>query len=169
LVVRAQRGAVSNLPPKVVRSLQAYILGGIQMNQVSSKFTVLFMEPFWVGVYEVSCGGSLEAAKVVFGAEPKDTEVYEYLLKNWKRLCFSPSVEETKQAERKENPKRMQREIQHQVLQTGIGTKAQQALKLQQEQSKSLHRQDLRKRTEEEKQWQFHLRQQKKKEKHKGR
>ena len=35
-------------------------------------------------------GGQLEACRIVFGAEPKDYEVYDFLLKNWHRLRFSP-------------------------------------------------------------------------------
>ena len=42
-----------------------------QIEIVSSKLTVFFEDPFWVGVFErVSCG-KLSAAKVTFGGEPK--------------------------------------------------------------------------------------------------
>ena len=74
--------------------------------------------------------------KITFGAEPKDYEVYEFLLKNWHKLKFSPPIQAEVIAERKINPKRMQREINSQLQDKGIGTKAQQALKLQHEQCK---------------------------------
>ncbi len=67
------------------------------------------------------------------------------------------------------NPKRIQREVRKQVQNTGIGTKSQQALKLQQEQLKTERRTVSRERRETEKQRQFELKQQKKKEKHRGR
>lgn len=37
--------------------------------------TVFFEGPFWVCVLERSDGKTLSAAKVTFGAEPKDAEV----------------------------------------------------------------------------------------------
>ena len=56
-----------------------------------------------------------------------------------------------------------------QVQNTGIGTKSQQALKLQQEQLKIERKIVNREQREAEKQRQFELKQQKKKEKHRGR
>lgn len=55
-----------------------------------------------------------------------------------------------------------------QIEDTGIGTKAQQALKLQQEQRKLEQKSRSREQQKEEKQWQFELRQIKHKEKHRG-
>lgn len=43
--------------------------------------TVLFEEPFWIGILERKIDGKLSVCKVIFGAEPKDYEVYEFLLK----------------------------------------------------------------------------------------
>ena len=96
---------------------------------------MFFEEPFWVGVFERIENGKLSAAKVTFGAEPKDHEVYEFILKHYYDLQFSPAVA-TGVKESKQNPKRIQREIKKSLAQTGIGTKSQQALKLQQEQNK---------------------------------
>lgn len=103
------------------------------MNKVSDKLTVYFEEPFWVGVFEKVEGKKLSVSKVTFGTEPKDYEVYEFLLKHYYDLQFSPSVT-TIIKEVKQNPKRRQREVKKQLRNTGIGTKSQQALKLQQEQ-----------------------------------
>ncbi len=57
------------------------------------------------------------------------------MLKEYDRLQFSPSVEVTAK-ELTKNPKKLQREIHKQMLDRGVGTKSQQALKLQQEQRK---------------------------------
>lgn len=136
--------------------------------ETKCRLTVFFEDPFWVGIYERQSEGALEAAKVTFGAEPKDYDVYDFFLKNWKYLRFSPPVAESETEEHKYNPKRMQRAVNSQLSKTGVGTKAQQALKLQQEQA-AQERKDFRhERNEQEKQLQFDLRQQKKKEKHKG-
>ena len=72
---------------------------------------------------------------MTFGSEPKDYEVSEFILRHYYSLQFSPAVE-TAVKEMKKNPKRMQRDVKRQMENTGIGTKSQQALKLQQEQNK---------------------------------
>ena len=138
------------------------------MDKVSGKLTVFFEEPFWIGVFERLSEGKLSVCKVTFGAEPKDYEIYDFVLKNYGRLRFSPAVAaDVREAAR--NPKRVQREVRRQVQNTGIGTKAQQALKLQQEQWKTERKTVSREQREAEKQRQFEVKQQKKKEKHRGR
>ena len=49
------------------------------MGKVSGKLTVYFNEPFWIGVFERIEDGKLSVAKVTFGAEPKDYDVYEFI------------------------------------------------------------------------------------------
>ena len=138
------------------------------MDKVSGRLTVFFEEPFWIGVFERISEGKLSVCKVTFGVEPKDYEVYEFILKNYYRLKFSPAVVvDVKEAAR--NPKRIQREVWKQVQNLGMGTKSQQALKLQQEQLKTKRRTVSREQREAEKQRQFELKQQKRKEKHRGR
>jgi len=138
------------------------------MDKVSGKLTVFFEDAFWVGVFERVSDGKLSACKVTFGAEPKDYEIYEFVLKNYYRLRFSPAVAtDVKEAGR--NPKRVQREVRKQVQDTGIGTKSQQALKLQQEQLKTERKTVSRKQREAEKERRFEVKQQKRKEKHRGR
>ena len=105
------------------------------MEKVCGKLRVYFEEPFWVGVFERIEDDKLSVAKVTFGAEPKDYEVQQYIQKYYASLKFSPAVD-TVVRDIKRNPKRMQREAKRQMQETGIGTKSQQALKLQQEQNK---------------------------------
>lgn len=136
---------------------------------IASKLTVYFEDPFWVGVYECRADSALEVAKVVFGEEPKDYEVFYYFLENWNRLRFSPPVEAMLTTEVKINPKRMQRAINKQLSASGIGTKAQQALKLQQEQGVQIRKERNKQQAEEDKIFKFKCRQQKRKEKHRGR
>ena len=138
------------------------------MDKVSGKLTVFFEEPFWVGVFERVSDGNLSVCKVRVGAEPKDYEVYDFILKNYYRLRFSPAVA-ADVIETGRNPKRVQREVRKQIQNTGIGTKSQQALKLQQEQLKTERKIVSREQREAERQRQFELKQQKRKEKHRGR
>ena len=136
---------------------------------MKSSLTILLEAPFWIGLYERIDGDKYEVCKITFGAEPKDYEVYDFLLKNWQTLKFSPPVKADRIEERKINPKRMQREINSQLQDRGIGTKAQQALKLQHEQNKLERKIQSREQREAEKERQYALRQEKKKAKHRGR
>ena len=138
------------------------------MGKEQCKLTVFFENPFWVGIFERIENGKLSVAKVTFGAEPKDYEVYEFVLKHYYDLQFSPAVA-TVVKESKQNPKRIQREIKKSLAQTGIGTKSQQALKLQQEQNKQERKVRSREQKLAEAERLFELKQQKKKEKHRGR
>ena len=138
------------------------------MDKVSGRLTVFFEDPFWIGVFERISEGKLSVCKVTFGAEPRDYEVYGFVLKHYDRLRFSPAVAAAvRQAGH--NPKRLQREARRQTQETGIGTKSQQALKLQQEQWKVQRKAGAQEKREEEKERKFLLKQKKKKEKHRGR
>jgi hypothetical protein len=44
--------------------------------------TVFFHDPFWVAVLELHYHGHVKAVRHVFGAEPTDAELYEYLLRH---------------------------------------------------------------------------------------
>ncbi len=137
------------------------------MDRVSGKLTIYFEDPFWVGVFERIENRKLSVAKVTFGGEPKDYEVLEFINRNYYHLQFSPAVE-TVVKDTKKNPKRAQRDAKKQTLETGIGTKSQQALKLQQEQNKQERKVRSREQRAAESQRLFELKQIKKREKHKG-
>lgn len=137
------------------------------MGKVSLVLTVFFEDPFWVGVFEKTENGKLSVSKVVFGAEPKDGELFEYFLKHFKELRFSPAVA-TVARKTISNPKRMQREARRQTSTSGIGTRSQQAIKLQQEQNKLVRKTVSREQKEAENERRFELRQLKRNEKHKG-
>ena len=138
------------------------------MSTSIGKLTVFFEEPFWVGVFERIENGKLSVYKVTFGAEPKDYEIYEFVLKNYNGLRFSPAIE-TVIKEQTKNPKKLQREIHKSMSAKGIGTKSQQALQLQHEQCKQQRKAKSREEKVAEEKRLFELKQQKKKEKHRGR
>ena len=138
------------------------------METGKAVLTVLFEDPFWIGVYEREWDGRYEVCKITFGAEPKDYEVYDFLLKNWKHLPFSPPVKAAPMAEHSVNPKRLQREIRRATRPAGVGTKARQALKLQQEQRKAERTERGREHRDAEKDRQYALRQEKRRQKHRG-
>ena len=137
------------------------------MDTNAISLTVFFQEPFWIGVFERVENGRLSVCKVTFGAEPKDYEVHEYLLKHYCNLRFSSAVEagERKKAD---NPKRRQREASKQIQNTGVSTKSQIALQMQREAMKTQRRQISRAQRKAEEQRRCELKQQKKKEKKRG-
>ena len=139
------------------------------MDKVCETLQVLFEDPFWIGVFERRQEGKLSVCKVTFGAEPKDYEVENFVLSNYYNLRFGPTVAFESKEKEKLNPKRRQREVKKQLKNASIGTKSQQAIKLGQEEAKLERKIVSKTRSEEEKAFQFALKQQKKKEKHKGR
>jgi hypothetical protein len=138
------------------------------MNATNSKFTIFFEDPFWVGVFERNFDGKLEVCRVVFGSEPTDNEVHEFILTKWNTLRFSAPIPGDRIVEKHINPKRLQRKIKKETQAVGIGTKAQQALKLQLELNKSERKTQNCQETDLLNSRIYQLHQQKRKEKHKG-
>ena len=138
------------------------------MDKASAKLTVFFEESFWVGVFERISDEKLSVCKVTFGAEPKDYDVYDFIQKNYYKLKFSPAVDVTVKKVAS-NPKRSQRNAKNQVQSIGIGTKSQQALQLQREEMKTERKKISKEQKEAEQKQMFELKQQKRKEKHRGR
>ncbi len=139
------------------------------MTKLKAQLSVFFEDPFWIGIYERTENNKIEACRIIFGPEPKDYEVYRFLNENWKNLRLSPPISGTGMEERRINPKRMQREISRQLQNPGAGTKAQQALKALQEANKTERKQKTKQEKDAEAERKYELRQQKKKEKHRGR
>ena len=139
------------------------------METAKAKLTVLFDPPFWAGLFEREAGGRYEACKVIFGPEPSDQEVYQYLLDHYQHLEFSPALPSDSPAERRVSPKRAQRLAARETRETGIGTRAQQALQLQREQARTERRAPSREAREAEEARRYQLRLQAKKDRHRGR
>lgn len=91
------------------------------------------------------------------------------ILNRYSKLKYSPEKLYEKAFKEKVNPKRVQRDVKKQLNNKGVGTKSQQALKLQQEQNKTIRQIKTKEQKELEKEKMYSLRQQKKREKHKGR
>lgn len=137
------------------------------MDTTYGKLTVFFEGPFWVGVFERISNGRLSACKVTFGAEPKDYEVWDFVLRQYGKLKFGPEMK-TEVKQLTENPKRRQRSAKKQLQTAGVGTKSQQALQMQREEQKTERKQLCKERREAEKQRQFDIKQQKRKARHRG-
>lgn len=138
------------------------------MSYVKLKFTVFFEGPFWIGLIEKMEENHYQTAKIVFGSEPKDYEVHDFILKNYFNIKFSNPIQNEKVKEKKINPKRLQRKIKKELENIGIGTKAQRALKEQYSENKKERKKISKKYKEEQKKIKFELKQKKKKEKKNG-
>ena len=134
-----------------------------------NAFTVLFQPPFWVGIAERWEEAGYSAARVVFGAEPTDAQLYEWLEREWHRLKFSPAAEGERPVPERRNPKRALREARAATRIRGVSTRAQEALSRQREQE-GLERQIGRRQAKQEQaERKFLLRQEKKRAKKRGR
>ena len=139
------------------------------MDRNVSSFTVCFQPPFWVGIAERWTADGYEAARVVFGPEPSDAQIYQWLGVEWHKLRFSPAAPGERARVRPENPKRVRREARKTLESSGAGTRAQQALAREREQAGERLRRERRQRRLQSEEERFRLRQQKKREKKRGR
>ncbi len=137
------------------------------MDRTYGKLTVYFENPFWVGVFERISNGKLSVCKVTFGAEPKDYEVWAFILKHYYELSFSSPIENVVK-QTADNPKRRQRNARKQLQNFGVGTKSQQALQMQREEKKARRKQISKEQREARQRRQFNQKQQRRKERHRG-
>ena len=140
------------------------------MEKNESRLTIFFEDPFWVGICERRGGGTLAVCRVVFGPEPQDCQVYDWILSHWNGLPFGPPVpEEGRPEDADPRPMRRRRQAGRELESRGVGTKSQQALQLQREQA--AHQKKRRRAADrrERQQAQFRQKQEKKKQKHRGR
>ena len=136
---------------------------------MQTRLTLYFEDPFWVGVFERQWDGHVQAARVVFGSEPSDAEVYAWLLENHARLDFGmPVADDVGLGAAHANPKRRLREAQRQLAARGTGTKAHEAMRLVIEARKSDRVERRRMRRDEEAARKFAERTEKRKRKHRG-
>jgi len=99
-----------------------------------ATMTVFFDDPFWVAVLELHDGGRVRAARQVFGAEPSDAELYQYLLRHGTALLMraerSAAVNDDRPAVvPTRNPKRLAREAARAAHVSRPSTAAQEAVR----------------------------------------
>ena len=136
---------------------------------VSSTLTVYHDGQFWVGTLECVENGKLSVCRIVFGAEPSNEEIQELVCKRWNHLRFTrPVALESSMSKPAANPKRRQREAARELRQHGPSTKAQQALSEEREALAQQRKANTSKQREQEKRRQFELRQERRKQKHRG-
>ena len=138
------------------------------MSVSKAWLTVCFQDPFWVALYQREEEDGFRVCRVTFGSEPRDQEVLDYFQARFRELEFSPPVAGRLSPDRAVNPKRARREARKAVQPAGTGTKAQQALQLRREQQKAERRIISKEQREAQRERKLALRQEKRREKHKG-
>ena len=134
---------------------------------VSSALTVYHDGQFWVGLAEHVEGGRYGAARIVFGEEPSDEEILQFVTSEWAKLAFFGD-DPTEASEPAKNPKRRAREASKALKRPAMGTKAQQALANQRETMKQESARARSRRRAEETDARFEQRKLKRKQKHRG-
>lgn len=134
---------------------------------VSSTLTVYHDGQFWVGIVEHVEEGKMGATRIVFGTEPSDEKVFQFVVGRWEKLIFFDGEAPSKSKLAK-NPKRRQREVSKTLKQPAMSTKAQQVIANQREAAKrtAVHKRS-QKRTEKA-EARFEQRKLKRKQKHRG-
>ena len=134
---------------------------------VSSTLTVYHDGQFWVGLAEHVEGGRYGAARIVFGAEPSDEEILQFVAGRWAKLSLFDD-EATETSKPAKNPKRRAREAAKALKRPAVSTKAQQALAAQREAMKRESARARSQRRADEAEARFEQRKLKRKQKHRG-
>lgn len=136
------------------------------------KATIFFDKRFWVGTFERTDKEEFAIARHIFGAEPSDQEVHEFVLNQYHNLKFGEAKEIIIQIQRM-NPKRVQREVRREMAKiketTRPSTLAQDYLREEIEKKKKEKKAISSAEKQARKDEQFFLKQEKRKEKHRGR
>ncbi|NPC93435.1 YjdF family protein [Bacillus sp. WMMC1349] len=135
------------------------------------KLTIYYDGQFWIGIIEVVKNGKLKAYRHMFGHEPNDEQVIDFIHHQLLQI-ISQSEQEgmtiKPRSKKKINPKRLQRKISKEMKNIGVSTKAQIAIKQEFEakkEQKKKHNKQMREKIKEQK---YLLRKQKAKAKHRG-
>jgi hypothetical protein len=135
------------------------------------KATIFFEKRLWVGAFERIDKEGYAIARHIFGKEPSNPEVHEFVLKSYHELKFGKAKEINIQIQRM-NPKRAQREVRREMVRmketTQPSTQAQDYIREELEKNKKDKKSISSANKQARKDDQFVLRQEKRKEKHRG-
>ncbi|ARP71596.1 DUF2992 domain-containing protein [Streptomyces pluripotens] len=141
----------------------------------SVTLTVCFDAPFWVGVLEIAEAGEVRATRHVFGSEPTDAELYQFLLRHGtallERAQANPAVPVETRHPVRHNPKRAVRLAAREAARVAQGrrsTASQEALRLELEQRKSSAAAESKRRKQDEAERKYALAQAKRKRRKRG-
>lgn len=135
------------------------------------KATIFFEKRFWIGTFERTDKEGYALARHIFGGEPSDHEVHEFILNHYQELKFGNTKEIDIEIQRM-NPKRAQREVRREMERmketTQPSTLAQDYMREEIEKKKKEKKSMNSAEKQARKETQFALKQAKRKEKHQG-
>lgn len=142
----------------------------MRKSEVSSTLTVYHDGQFWVGMVEYVEDGMLRVARVVFGAEPSNEEIYRWVLERWTSLRLSAEAEPVgpRVGRLPGNPKRRAREAAKAMRQHGSSTASQLALARERERVKDESRSERAVRRQDEARSRWEDRREKNRRRHRG-
>lgn len=128
---------------------------------MKTEFTLYFDGQFWVGVIERHEADRVRAVRIVFGAQPSDAELYEFLLTHANALlcrldeaAWASDIGQHQATHH--NPKRAQRQASHLARRALPSTASQAAIQAERERTAqeraSMTRQKKRQKAEEKRQ-----------------
>ncbi|MED3873190.1 YjdF family protein [Lysinibacillus capsici] len=136
------------------------------------KLTIYYDGQFYIGLIENISENKYKAYRYIFGNEPKDHEVFDFVNKNLFDFIKNDKHDgiPIKQVKvKKINPKRLQRKVAKELKKPSISTKAEEALKAEFELRKKEKSVTNKRLKEERKEYIRSIKVQKSKNKHKGR
>jgi len=142
-----------------------------QKSVIMIKAIIFFEKRFWVGAFERTDKEGYAVARHIFGGEPSDAEIYEFVLTHYTELKFGELKELTVQIHRM-NPKRAQREVRREMKKmketAQPSTLAQDYMREEFEKNKKAKKSVSSAEKQARKDEQFAIKQEKRKEKHLG-
>jgi hypothetical protein len=141
-------------------------------NEINSIIVTIYPErSLWMALFERTDIEGKAVARHVFGKEPSDAELYEFILEHFRNLQFS-LPRDFKLIVKRKNPQRVQREVRREMEKAKTSSKkesfAQEAMRLELEERKKVRKATTKAEKEAQKDKKFAERQEKKKEKHRG-
>ncbi len=130
--------------------------------------TIKYDNPYWVGIFERIDESGYSVAQHIFGSEPGDAEIYDFIQHSYRSLLFSKPTAVKDDTVKTVNFKRRQKEIRRMVQENGHATRAQEALKAEFERRKEMSKIVFHEEHERDEHLKYLKRQEKKKEKKRG-
>lgn len=141
------------------------------MKQCTIKVTVLLEDSFWVGFFERNDDEGYAVARKIFGGEPTDAELYDFVLTHFDALKFT-EPQDFKLVIKRKNPKRVKREVRREMEKVKKNlfstTHAQEVLRLDLEKNKKIKKSISKAEREACVEEKFQQKQAKRKKKHRG-
>jgi hypothetical protein len=129
----------------------------------------MFDGTYWIGVFERNDEQGYSVGKFIFGKEPSDEEVYEFILHGYRAVRFTQPMESNLPDTKHMSFKRRQREIERILANAFPAEQISEQVRAQEEADRQAREKEARIRRKAEEEHKYQLRQAKRHEKHRGR